>query len=285
MCRTATFRNGSMQPTKDEKALRSKFARDYELGHLPALQEIERRVLGCDYGGTSWTTRDEAVRILALLGLEPGGRLLDVGSGSGWPALYLAQLAGCDVVLTDTPLTGLQMAIGRAKSDGLERRCGVLAADGAALPFREGVFDAINHSDVLCCLPSKLSVLKECRRVAHCGARMVFSVIVCAHSLSPEKRRRALEAGPHYVEAPADYAVLLREADWRLVERIDLTNEFMRSLRLRDAAMESTKDAVVALLGEEEFDARRQHRRATLSAVAEGLLMREIFVAATPYRC
>ena len=241
--------------------------------------EIERRVLGCDYGGTSWTTRDEAIRIREFLDLRPGVRLLDVGSGSGWPALYLAKLAGCEVFLTDTPVNGLQIAIGRAKSDGLEARSRAFGATGAALPFAESMFDAISHSDVLCCLPSKLAVLEECRRVARSNARMAFSVIAPAHSLSSEDRRRVLETGPPYVEAPDDYAVLLRAAGWHMVERIDVTNEFMRSIELRDAAMESTKDAVVALLGIEEFDTRAQRRQATRSAVADGLLRREIFVA------
>lgn len=268
-----------MECPQDEKALRARFARDYELARLPAVQEIERRVLGCDYGGTSWTTKDEAIRIRDLLGLRRGVRLLDVGSGSGWPGLYLAKLAGCNVVLVDTPLTGLQIAIERAKSEDLQRRCRVLAADGAALPFAEGGFDAISHSDVLCCLPAKRSVLKECRRVARQGARMVFSVIAPARSLSPEGRRLALDAGPPYVEVPADYGELLREANWRMIERIDVTNEFLHSLKLRDAAMEATKDAVVAALGAEDFDARRQKRHATMSAVADGLLKREIFVA------
>ena len=204
--------------------------------------EIERRVLGCDYGGTSWTTRDEAIRIREFLDLRPGARLLDVGSGSGWPALYLAKLAGCEVFLTDTPVNGLQIAIGRAKSDGLEARSRALGATGAALPFAESTFDAISHSDVLCC-------------------------------------RRVLETGPPYVEAPDDYAVLLRAAGWHMMERIDVTNEFMRSIELRNAAMESTKAAVVALLGMEEFHTRAQRRQATRSAVADGLLRREVFVA------
>ena len=43
------------------------FARDYELGRSPALLELERCVLGCDYGATSLTTRQEASRIAERL--------------------------------------------------------------------------------------------------------------------------------------------------------------------------------------------------------------------------
>src|SRR5207245_449434 len=125
-----------------------------------------RCVLGCDYGGTSWTTRREAERIGQMLQLRPGMRLLDVGAGAGWPGLFLAQQHGCEAILTDLPLSGLRIALERATCDSLRERCSAVAADGASLPFVAASFDAVTHSDVLCCMPEKLSLLQECRRVA-----------------------------------------------------------------------------------------------------------------------
>ena len=264
---------------QDEEALRCRFARDYELGRSPAMREIERRVLGTDYGGTSWTTRAEAVRIAQLLGLCPGVRLLEVGAGSGWPSLYLAKQTGCDAVLVDLPLVGLQIAIERARAEGMQHRCRAILANGAKLPFMEGSFDALSHSDVLCCLPAKLSVLRECRRVAGHGARMAFSVIAPAPSLSEAGRRIAVESGPPHVDVSADYALLLGETSWRVLERIDVTGEFMQSLRTELEAIEAGKDALIELLGGDEYDMRKQRRNGTIAAVADGLLRREIFVA------
>src|SRR5258706_7424959 len=120
------------------------FARDYEIAHEPLMREIERCVRGSDYGATSWTTREQAEQAAARLGLGRGRRLLELGAGSGWPALVFATLSGCDVVLTDLPLSGLRIARERAARDGLNGRWGGLAADGAALPFAEGLFDNIH---------------------------------------------------------------------------------------------------------------------------------------------
>jgi hypothetical protein len=66
------------------------------------------------------------------------------------PALYLATITGCHVVLSDIPVRGLREASGRARTDGLAARAQVVAAGGAHLPFRAGVFDAVVHADVLC---------------------------------------------------------------------------------------------------------------------------------------
>src|SRR6478672_2499241 len=86
------------------------FARDYEIGQDPLMREIERRVRGSDYGATSWTTREQAEQAAARFALGRGHRLLELGAGSGWPALFLATLSGCEVVLTDLPLSGLRIA-------------------------------------------------------------------------------------------------------------------------------------------------------------------------------
>lgn len=99
------------------------FARDYEIAQEPLMREIERRVRGSDYGATSWTTREQAEQAAVRLGLVRGQNLLELGAGSEWPALFLAALSGCDVVLTDLPLSGLRIARQRAASDGLDGRC------------------------------------------------------------------------------------------------------------------------------------------------------------------
>ena len=67
--------------TPDRQELVERFANDYRLGTAAVVRGIERAVCGCDYGGTSWTTRDEAQRLGELLSLAPGVRLLEIGAG------------------------------------------------------------------------------------------------------------------------------------------------------------------------------------------------------------
>ena len=199
------------------------FAKDYALGGAPALLDLECCVLGSDYRATSWTTRAEAERIASLLRLGPQSRLLDIGAGAGWLALHFARISGCHVALLDLPLVALQAARDRASRDGIAGRCAIVVGDGGRLPFASGEFDAITHSDVLCCLRAKCEVLDECRRVAAAGATMAFSVIAVAKSLTGTSREMAIASGPAYVDAPDDYAVLLERAGWRLAARSDVT--------------------------------------------------------------
>jgi SAM-dependent methyltransferase len=243
------------------------------------MRDLERSVCGCAYGSTSWTTRREADRIAQLLELRPHVKLLDVGAGSGWPGLYFAQRSGCDVVLLDLPLAALRIALERATADGLSDRCEAVAGDGAALPFKDASFDALSHSDVLCCAPDKPAILHALRRVAREGARMVFTVIAPAPSLTDSERQIAIESGPVFVDVPGDYAVLLDQAGWCLHERSDVTAAFSQSMRAELAGMRARTGALVKVFGLDEFAERLKHLQATIAAVGAGLLRRELFVA------
>jgi SAM-dependent methyltransferase len=266
-------------PSRDVRALTAEFERSYLLGRLGALREVERCVNGCDYGATSWTTRHEAERLAEWLELRSSTRLLDVGAGSGWPGLYFARITGCEVTLTDLPLAGLRVAAERAAAEELIGRCAVVLADGAKLPFRDGVFDRVSHSDVLCCMPSKLAMLDECRRVTRAGARMAFSVIVPAPELSPAERDCALDAGPPFVETPVAYPAMLDQSGWRTLDRMDVTTEYLQSARGLIAAMKLRVQALTKAYGSADFADRLQRREAALAATERGLLKREIFLA------
>ena len=114
------------------------------------LARIERTVLGISYGGTAYTTIGQADLIAERLELDEHMLLLDVGTGSGWPGIYLAASTGCRAVLADVPVDGLGRALERVRRDGLGDRVAVVAANGQNPSFRSESFDAISHADVLC---------------------------------------------------------------------------------------------------------------------------------------
>jgi len=267
-----------MTPRSPEEAeVLARFAWQYPLCQAQTMLEIERDVCGCDFGSTGWATKEEAEQIGTLLELAPGKRLLDLGAGSGWPGLYLASRSGCEVALADIPVEGMRIAAERAAADGLAGRAWAVASDGTALPFADASFDAIEHSDVLCCLEAKIAVLAECRRVARDARRMVFSTISFAPSLSSADHRQALTAGPPFMTASSDYPAMLSKTGWRTEQRLDLTADYGAAVERFLSAEEAKKEALIEIFGESDLAEMMAKRRRTVAAIKQGLLRRELF--------
>lgn len=133
---------------RDRNDVTANHGEHYRIVGEPALRRVERKVIGSDYGATSYTTKAQADRLVQHLDLGAGVLLLDIGSGAGWPGIYLAATTGARVILTDIPIEGLSVASRRIQEDDVTG--GVVAASGNSLPFRDGNFDAVTSSDVLC---------------------------------------------------------------------------------------------------------------------------------------
>ncbi len=267
-----------MKRTSAEQAQTERLEKSYVQLQSSVILSIERDVCGCDYGGNSWTTLVEAQRISELLGLKPGLRLLDVGAGSGWPGLYMAENSGCDVTLLDIPLAGLRIAADRAYTDQIAGACWVTCADATKMPFNDASFDALSHSDLLCCLKQKRAVLESCNRVTRRGGRMAFTVISLAANLGPEELKRALAASPEFVESDEDYLTLLSQTGWRLLESQDLSLDYAASTRRQLKAMKKNKQSLMAIIGESDYADRYKKHTSKLAALHDGLLRRELFV-------
>jgi len=264
--------------TEAEKEQRHRMDDYYESAHQPIMLKIERRLCGCDYGASSWTTKSEADLMANLLGVGPGSALLDVGSGAGWPGLYLSKTTGCDLTLVDLPAFGLKMAQKRQAKESYDVSVWSVLADGAALPFVDNSFDAVCHADLLCCLVDKKSVLQACQKVLRPGRPMVFSVISVLPGLSESDYRRALDAGPEFVASDRGYLSLLEQSGWVVLEQVNATESFVQLTQNRLDIERSYQDELVLSVGSETIERRIVDLERRQDALADGLLRRDLFV-------
>jgi methylase of polypeptide subunit release factors len=136
--------------SRDEREALEHFRARYAAPATDVTTQIEASVIGAVWGANGYTTLGQADELARRLALGPGRRVLDVGTGRGWPGAYFATRYACDVVGTDMPFDALVAADRRAVSEHVDGRFAAVAAAGAHQPFRPGSFDAIVHTDVLC---------------------------------------------------------------------------------------------------------------------------------------
>ena len=87
-----------------------------------ATDAVQIDVFGEACGSDGYTTPAEARAMARHLRVKPGARVLDIGSGAGWPGLRVAEITGAHAVLTDVPRDGLVRATERALRRALRRK-------------------------------------------------------------------------------------------------------------------------------------------------------------------
>ena len=260
-----------------EKKQTARLNKEFRDAQSPVLQAITNQVCDCCYISNSWTTRNEADMMIEHLHLKASHDLLDIGAGAGWPGLYLALQTGCALTLLDLPEIGLRLAEARAEADGMAAQISTVQGDAADMPFPSESFTAISHSDVLCCLEDKLTVLRECRRVIDADGRMCFTVIRLADGLKGASIRRALQAGPEFIGSEAHYPSMLKSAGWQITQQEDITGAFLASTERMIAAEEKRSESLRALRGDEANETAMINWRSRLQVVADRLILREFF--------
>ena len=75
--------------TTAEQATIKDFEQRYQVKPTEVTRQIERAVIGGDWGANGYTTMEQADRVGRGLALGPSSRLLDLGAGRGWPGQVL----------------------------------------------------------------------------------------------------------------------------------------------------------------------------------------------------
>src|SRR5574340_696667 len=116
-------------------------------------------------------------RLVADARLQPGLRVLDLGSGTGYPALLAGDVVGSEgsVVGIDLAESMLAVATRKAKALGMQHVT-FRTGDVTTLPFDAGSFDAVISRFCLMFLPEIPKALKEILRVLKPGGYVAAAV-------------------------------------------------------------------------------------------------------------
>ncbi len=131
---------------------------------------------------------DLTERLGMALQLAPGMRVLDVASGKGASAIYLAMRFGCEVVGVDYGAESVREATAAAETAGLSHLLRFERGDAEQLPAPAASFDAIICECAFCTFPDKPTAAAEFARTLRPGGRVGLSDLTRAGALPDELR-------------------------------------------------------------------------------------------------
>jgi SAM-dependent methyltransferase len=137
-----------------------------------------RHPSACPYGQRFWVQAPHPLitrgRLREALSPSPGERVLEIGPGTGYYAVPVAEWLGPEGTLEilDVQPEMLEHTLRAARERGQDN---VLAtqADARSVPFEDGKFDAAYLVTVLGEIPDQEAALRELARVVRPGGRVV----------------------------------------------------------------------------------------------------------------
>lgn len=120
-------------------------------------------------------SRRTVERMASGLGLVAGARVLDLGSGFGGSARYLAETFGCTVQALNLSEVENDRHRQLNAARGLTGRIEVVDGSFESVPFPDSSVDVVWSQDAFLHSGNRLRVLEEIRRVLKPGGRLVFT--------------------------------------------------------------------------------------------------------------
>ncbi len=153
-----------------------------------------------------YSDMEERRRLVDLLRLHPGDRLLEVSAGTGTNLALAASAvsSGARMVAQDISVEALRICRDKLRRQG--ETIDVVESDVARLPFRDNTFDALLSFGGISQFGNRQAAIREMVRVARPGARVVLADV----GIRPNRRtsvrsKLILRVNPRYsTEPPTD---------------------------------------------------------------------------------
>jgi ubiquinone/menaquinone biosynthesis C-methylase UbiE len=197
----------------------------------------------------------EAVdRLADQAGIGPQTHVLDVCSGIGGPARYLAQHRGCRVTGLDITASRHDSALRLTELVGLGHLVDFRLGNALEMPFGDASFDVVIGQEAFCHVPDKPRLIAECARVVRPGGVIAFTDILRRGAMASDTfARLQREMTFLSLESLDGYAALLSANGCQVVVQDDLSEWWTGILVRRLAMYRSLEQTTVARFGAAHF--------------------------------
>jgi SAM-dependent methyltransferase len=245
---------------------------------------VRQETYGEDIGQSSWMTVQEWLSFADQLQVTVRSEVLEVGSGSGGPATYLALSRGCRITGVDINKHGVRNAVALAEARGVADRVDFRAVDaGQPLPFPGASFDAVVSNDAMCHIRQRLAVLRDWHWVLRPGGRALFTDAMVITGLISHEELATRSSIGFYLFAPAgENERLITQAGLELLDVRDVTGSAAEVSRRWHDARARYRETLVAREGQANFEGVQRFLACVHTLSVERRLSRYCYLARKP---
>lgn len=243
------------------------------------LSMVRKGAFGEDIGQNSWITTDEYDAFYGRLNLSPGAHVLEVASGSGGPALYLAKKFKCRITGIDINEEGIKTANQLAKEAGITDAKFQPVNVDQGLPFEAETFDAVMCIDSMNHFQNRLGYLREWQRVLKPRKRALFTdPVVLTGPVSNEELAARSNIG-FFLFVPLEVTQgLIQQAGFRLIDCQDVTANIELTSGRWHASRQKHRQDLIKIEGVERFEGLQKFFSTVHQLTSERRLSRFVFV-------
>jgi len=252
----------------------------------PANRLIREAIWGKDrdIGQQSFITPGYLDKLISTLGIDENSYLLDVGSGAGGPAIYIASKTGCRISGIEINEVGVEVSKKLAKNSGLEERTEFHLGDAMNMTFEENTFDIAISLNVMNVFRDKVGLFKEVLRVLKPSGLWAFLSGTFEMPEDDEIKNRMAKGYliPQYYDSLESYRGMLKKAGFIIEEITEYVADFRVQVKKWGDAYKKYSNEIAKEQGRENTDYHIDYFDTYLSLIDDGRAANHLIISSKP---
>ena len=252
----------------------------------PANRLIRESIWGKedDIGQQSFITPRYLDQLIRRLGIEEKTKVLDVGSGAGGPAVYMADRTGCEVCGIEINEVGVEVSKKLAENSGLEETVEFHLGDAMRMPFSDNEFDLAISLNVMNVFEDKTGLFREVLRVLKPSGTWAFLSGTFELADDEETKNRMARGYliPQYYDSLSSYREKLLSAGFRVEEITEYVADFGVQVKKWGDAYKKHSAKIAEEQGEENTRYHVEYFDTYLRLVDEGRASNHLVISSKP---